>query len=52
MNKRKTRQPVERFPQRAALPDELLMVCNDNPSFGRRLIDTFRLHKPKERPNE
>lgn len=47
MNKRKTRQPVERFPQRAALPDELVMISNDNPSFGRRLIDTFRLHRPK-----
>lgn len=52
MNKRKTRQPVERFPQRAALPDELLMVCNDNRPFGRNLIETFRLHKPKEQRHE
>lgn len=50
--KKKTRQPPERIQQRAALPDELLMVCNDNPSFGRRLIDTFRLHKPKEQRHE
>ncbi len=52
MNKRKKYQPPERVQQRAALPDELLMISNDNRSFGRRLIDTFRLHKPKEPRHE
>lgn len=52
MNKRKTRQSPDRIPQRASLPDELVMISNDNPSFGRRLIEIFRLHRPKEPRHE
>ncbi|MCW6600778.1 hypothetical protein NFB70_07410 [Yersinia ruckeri] len=28
--------------QRAAKPDELLMVCNDNHVFGRKFAEIFR----------
>jgi hypothetical protein len=50
--KRKSRQPPERVQQRAALPDELLMVCNDNPSFGRKFAEIFRDVKARGKRHE
>lgn len=31
--------------QRSAKPDELLMVCENDEPFGRRLIETFKTVK-------
>lgn len=31
--------------QRSAKPDELVMVCENNEPFGRRLIETFKTVK-------
>lgn len=50
--KRKTRQPQERTQQRAALPDEFVMTCMDNPAAGKRFAEIFRSFKPKGRPDE
>ncbi|CFV22110.1 Uncharacterised protein [Yersinia pseudotuberculosis] len=35
--------------QRSAKPDELVMVCENNQSFGRRLIETFKAVKAAQR---
>lgn len=35
--------------QRSAKPDELVMVCENNEPFGRRLIETFKAVKSLQR---
>ncbi len=35
--------------QRSARPDELVMVCENNEPFGRRLIETFKAVKSLQR---
>lgn len=45
MRKKTNAKQREVTQQRSAKPDELVMVCENNEPFGRRLIDTFKAVK-------
>lgn len=45
MRKKTNAKQREVTQQRSEKPDELVMVCENNEPFGRRLIDTFKAVK-------
>lgn len=49
MRKKTNAKQREVTQQRSARPDELVMVCENNEPFGRRLIETFKAVKSLQR---
>ncbi|HHH1886658.1 TPA: hypothetical protein ACPY56_004169 [Yersinia enterocolitica] len=53
MRKKTNAKQREVTQQRAAKPDELVMVCSDNPLFGHKFAEIFRgLKAGREKANE
>ncbi len=53
MRKKTNAKQREATHQRSAKPDELVMVCNDNPLFGHKFAEIFRgIKSGREKANE